>query len=242
MANCDGRKLEEPSKHYFTSVPSVTTMNTWIEEKQQLELAAFNRIQCDQLLNEEGQEHWGKLECFSVRIATVLRHMMLRAIGLQERHLDSLKGLLQERHLTIIQDRNSFGIVNDNDDLVSNKYEAQWLMQHFDMLFPHFFIANYVLKKTGGIKQVISEKKVREMIVVDQDKIVVWKITASLIDIKNTINKPGQICFKGTLDLKVERFQPKNVFNDYPFKEGSNATLMNSTFPLSSTTIEDSDK
>ena len=107
---------------------------------------------------------------------------------------------------------------NFDNHLAANPYEAQWLVAHYDMLFPHFYIENKISNIRPGNNRSIN----RQLLVIDYNNYVIWNIITTL-SIRCHRVPPGDYEFRAKPMVIYNRYDlmrgrvGRDVFRDYPF-------------------------
>uniref|UniRef100_A0A1X7T3Y9 Uncharacterized protein n=1 Tax=Amphimedon queenslandica TaxID=400682 RepID=A0A1X7T3Y9_AMPQE len=207
-------------KHYFLKIgPSFTGISNWLQRKldaNEARIVGTRTIQTGCIYPAVNREpSWSRVYDFTRRIATVVRFYVLEAGNLNsERCLGKKIKLANHPQLHRRRDENPFGMEINNDNyLVENSFEGQWLMAHIDMLLPHFHIQNQLRSQRGNRSDITAE-----MIVVDYQSRVVWQII-SAVNITNEGQNDAGFRFISEFQVTFNRlhFENEECFRDYPY-------------------------
>ena len=161
-------------KHYFVKTDCTFSLITDWKKKQHLEADGSNQVTLPYISGNclGSKKKWSRMYDFSWTAGVVLRYMMLRGAEILDLH-----------NPHVGQRRNRENIITKGDKphhvklhLAKDKYDAQWLSAHFDMLYPHFYL-EYQLR---GIKPGDNRSIHNKMLVIDTRHHIIWKITVSL--------------------------------------------------------------
>ena len=97
-----------------------------------------------------------------------------------------------------------------------NRYEAQWLSAHFDMLLPHFFVE----KQLENIQlHRVRALPTNELVVVDINNDIIWQIIVSL-----RVEMVDRVTYNATPTVTIiERtFERRPEYPEYMVTHGGN--------------------
>ena len=104
-----------------------------------------------------------RASAFGRTASAVFRMVMLQAVQIDERHWPNLGQNTKRRNkqkmnfeVTQSPDNHAFTLLGNNENVNNTKDNARKYWCHYDMMFPHFFIENEVLKNKG--REVVFKK------------------------------------------------------------------------------------
>ena len=206
--------MGEPYKHYFVKTdPAFRQVYDWagaVIRDGNFTLTGHGECQSNYIAGNNGMGHtlqanpdictWARTYDFSRTAHRTMRSYMLNLFG-----LDQIPGYTNPEGSEPSNTRNTnlYTRAQGNQDftrpanfgnhLAANAYEAQWLVAHYDMLFPHFYIEN----KIGNIRPGDNRSINRQLLVVDYSNYVIWNIITTL-SIRCHRVPPGDYEFRAT--------------------------------------------
>lgn len=209
-------------KHYFLKIgPSFEGISNWLQRKldaNEATIVGSRTIQTRCIYPVVNREpSWSREYDFTRRIATVARFYVLEAGNLNSNQFLGKRIKLDNPPLLrTTRNDNPLGMeINNDNHLVRNSFEGQWLKEHIDMLLPHFHIENQIKIRRGNRSR---SDITAEMIVVDYQYRVAWQII-SAVNITNEGQNDAGFRFISEFQVTFNRlhFEKEKYFRDYPY-------------------------
>ncbi len=228
--------MGEPNKHYFVKTdPAFQQVYGWanaVIQAGNFTLTGHGQCQSDYIAGNNGNGNtlaanpaictWANPYHFARTAHRTMRLYMLKLFVLDQ--VVDPEGS-EPSHT---RNTNLYGVapVNPNfarpanfgNHLAANPNEAQWLVAHYDMLFPHFYIQN----KIANIQPQQHRGINRQLIIVDYVNFVIWDIVTTL-SIRCHRVPPGDYEFRAKPMVIYNRYDlvrgrvGRDVFRNYPF-------------------------
>ena len=169
---------------------------------------------------------WHRPHDFTRTCHATVRLMMLEVTGMRQLCDPKIRQPARGRNkarFDRIQPQPQFSRpANAEYKLARNRYEAQWVVGHYDMLFPHYYLES-VLQPNGELIGVDAPTNIptREMIILDIVHHVAWHFVVSLhVTRRVDIDKYKQFeAVPNTIVIRMDYLnRPPGWAPNYPFQ------------------------
>ena len=210
--------MDDCVKEYFVATDrTFQQVVEWISTQlssRNLAITGYREIQLKKPIcgNKDEEHEWDNVYNFSRTAHATMRHLMLTVTELVRFHDPGSSQPSKKRNAGAIrmnQAPTGFSTeINHGYHLASSPYEARRLSAHFDMLFPHYHMQNWL----DGIDVGQPCRSRRDQLVVvdyhNNDVHVVWLMIVTLSVRMESCNHEGMMRFNADPYLVVYRMEP----------------------------------